>query len=165
MIRRLITAWDNIERNLAMVTLAIAFILSFVEVIARMAFNTSFYWAKEYIIFCTIWSTFLGASQVIKKSQHIRLSVVIDLLPPKIQNYFNIFNISLGIGFGILLFVSGFNLTAHALSIGVTSTSLAKTPMWIPYSIMPLTGLLFTVRFVELLIATMDKIKNGGVSG
>lgn len=164
MLKQVLSVWDNVERNLAMFTLAIAFILSFIEVIARMAFNTSFYWAKEYIIFCTIWSTFLGASQVIKKSQHIRLSVVIDLLPPKIQNYFNIFNISLGIGFSILLFISGFNLTTHALEIGVTSTSLAKTPMWIPYSIMPLAGLLFTIRFTELLISTLDKMREGGAS-
>lgn len=164
MIKQMISLWDGVERNLSMVTLAIAFLLSFIEVIARMVFNTSFYWAKEYIIFCTIWSTFLGASQVIKKSQHIRLSVVIDLLPPRIQNYFSIFNISLGIIFSVLLFISGFSLTSHALGIGVTSTSLAKTPMWIPYSIMPLAGLLFTIRFFELLISTIKKTRNGGVS-
>lgn len=164
MIKQMISVWDVVERNLSMMTLAMAFLLSFIEVISRMVFNTSFYWAKEYIIFCTIWSTFLGASQVIKKSQHIRLSVVIDLLPPRIQHYFSIFNISLGIIFSVLLFISGFNLTSHALGIGVTSTSLAKTPMWIPYSIMPLAGLLFTIRFLELLISTIDKIKNGGVS-
>jgi C4-dicarboxylate transporter DctQ subunit len=161
--------WDDIERKIATAAIAAAFVLTFVEVVARLGFNHSFYWAKEFIIFATIWSTFLGASQVLKKSRHIRLSVVVDLLPAKWQNYLDLFNVVLGVAFGLILTYSGFRLTMHALETGVTSTSLAKTPLWIPYSIMPLGGVLFTVRFIELLFVTTDKIKSHargeGVSG
>ena len=168
-VKSLIDLWDNLERKIATVTISTAFILTFIEVIARLCFNTSFYWAKEIIIFCTIWSTFLGASQVLKKGKHIRLSVVYDLLPPKMQNYFDLFSIALGIVFSVLLAISGFNLTTHALHTGVTSTSLAKTPLWIPYMIMPIAGVLFTIRFIELLCVTLAKMKGEesgeGVSG
>ncbi|MDR2006210.1 MAG: TRAP transporter small permease [Acidaminococcales bacterium] len=167
--KNLLKLWDDIERKLATATIAIAFVLTFIEVVARLGFNHSFYWAKEYIIFATVWSTFLGASQVLKKSRHIRLSVVVDLLPVKWQNYFDLFNIVLGIAFGLILTYSGFSLTMHALETGVTSTSLAKTPLWLPYSIMPLGGVLFTVRFIELFFATAGKMKSSadgkGVSG
>ena len=157
--KSLIDMWDRIELTIATFTITGAFVLTFIEVIARLCFNTSFYWAKEFIIFFTIWSTFLGASQVLKKGKHIRLSVVYDLMPPKIQNYFDLFGIALGLVFSVLLAVSGFNLTLHALDTGVTSTSLAKTPLWIPYMIMPIAGVLFTVRFLELLSETLAKMK------
>ena len=81
MVKTLITQWDKVEQVLAGILVTGAFILTFMEVIARFVFSYSFYWAKEYIIFFVICSTFLGASQVLKKSQHIRLSVFVDLLP------------------------------------------------------------------------------------
>jgi C4-dicarboxylate transporter DctQ subunit len=158
--RNLLKIWDDIERKISTATITVAFVLTFVEVIARLGFNYSFYWAKEYIIFATIWSTFLGASQVLKKGRHIRLSVVVDLLPAKWQNRFEFFNIAVGIVFGVILTYSGFSLTAQALETGVTSTSLAKTPLWLPYSIMPLGGVLFTVRFIELFFAALGQDKN-----
>lgn len=160
--RKLIKMWDGVERSLATITITGAFVLTFIEVIARLIFNTSFYWAKEFIIFFTIWSTFLGASQVLKKGKHIRLSVLVDLMPPKIQNYFDFFSVIMGIVFSVLLLVSGFNLTLHAYQTGVTSTSLAKTPLWLPYSIMPIAGFLFTIRFLELFFVTVDKMKGIG---
>ncbi len=162
MFKAIIGIWDKTERKLAMLTIAGAFILTFIEVIARLGFNTSFYWAKEYIIFFTIWSTFLGASQVLKTGKHIRLSVVVDLLPVKWQNYFDLFNVVLGITFSMILLISGLQLTMHAYATGVTSTSLAKTPLWLPYMIMPLGGSLFTMRFLELFSETVDKIRTAG---
>jgi C4-dicarboxylate transporter DctQ subunit len=158
-LKTLISRWDRLERIVATITIALAFILTFVEVIARFVFNTSFYWAKEYIIFFTVWSTFLGASQVLKTGKHIRLSVVVDLLPARWQIYMDVFNSGLGIIFSLLLTVSGFLLTVDALDTGVTSTSLAKTPLWMPYSIMLIGGVLFSVRFLELFSASLDKIR------
>ncbi len=165
MLRKVIGVWDGIEKKIAMVTIAGAFILTFIEVIARLGFNTSFYWAKEFIIFFTIWSTFFGASQVLKTGKHIRLSVLVDALPPKWQNYFDIFNVALGLIFGVILTISGSKLAFHAYNTGVTSTSLAKTELWIPYMIMPIAGLLFTMRFLELFAETIGKIRGSAVKG
>jgi C4-dicarboxylate transporter DctQ subunit len=142
--------WDKFERAIAAITIAGAFILTFLEVVARFVFSYSFYWAKEYIIFFVIWSTFLGSSQVLKKSQHIRLSVFVDLLPEKGKQYFELLNIAMGLVFSIALVISGYNLIADAYVKGVTTTSLAKTPLWMPYMIMPIAGVLFCIRFLEL---------------
>lgn len=151
MVKTLITQWDKVEQVLAGILVTGAFILTFMEVIARFVFSYSFYWAKEYIIFFVIWSTFLGASQVLKKSQHIRLSVFVDLLPKRGRQFFDWLNIGLGLIFSVALMISGYNLVADAFVKGVTTTSLAKTPLWIPYMIMPIAGSLFSIRFIELL--------------
>lgn len=162
MIQTIIVKWDKIEQFLAGATVTGAFILTFVEVIARFVFSYSFYWAKEYIIFFVIWSTFLGASQVLKKSQHIRLSVFVDMLPKRGQRFFDWLNIGMGLVLSIALVISGYNLVADAYVKGVTTTSLAKTPLWIPYMIMPIFGILFCIRVMELFLgklAQTDKYK------
>lgn len=166
MVKKIIDCWDQIERAIAAIAVCGAFLLTFMEVIARYVFSYSFYWAKEYIIFMVIWSTLLGSSQVLKKSQHIRLSVLVDLLPPKGQLYLEVLNIVLGLVFSGALFLSGCNLVSDAFVKGVTTTSLAKTPLWIPYSIMPIAGALFFIRFLELFPAAwrqlQGKEKRGG---
>lgn len=53
LMKRLIELWDRIEITIATFTITGAFVLTFIEVIARLCFNTSFYWAKEFIIFFT----------------------------------------------------------------------------------------------------------------
>ena len=88
MVQTIIAKWDQIEQFWAGILVTGAFIMTFIEVIARFVFSYSFYWAKEYIIFFIIWSTFLGASQVLKKSRHIRLSVFVDLLPKRGRRLF-----------------------------------------------------------------------------
>ncbi len=165
MLKKIIDCWDQIEKAIAAVAICVAFLLTFMEVIARFVFSYSFYWAKEYIIFMVIWSTLLGSSQVLKKSQHIRLSVFVDLLPKKGRWYFEMLSNVLGLVFSVALFFSGCNLVSDAFVKGVTTTSLAKTPLWIPYSIMPIAGALFFMRFLELLPVTWrqrDEDKQGG---
>jgi C4-dicarboxylate transporter DctQ subunit len=165
MVHRIIGCWDRLERLLAAITILGAFILTFMEVIARFVFSYSFYWAKEYIIFMVIWSTLLGSSQVLKKSEHIRLSVFVDLLPNKGKHYFEILNIVLGLVFSVALFFSGCNLVSDAFVKGVTTTSLAKTPLWMPYSIMPIAGVLFLIRFLELFPKAWRKLQGENRQG
>lgn len=157
MLQNIISKWDRVEQVLAGITVTGAFILTFMEVIARFVFSFSFYWAKEYIIFFVIWSTFFGASQVLKKSQHIRLSVFVDMLPKRGQLFFDWLNIGMGLVLSVALVISGYNLVADAFVKGVTTTSLAKTPLWIPYMIMPIAGVLFCFRFVELFLGKLAK--------
>lgn len=165
MFKKIIDCWDQLEQAIAAIAICGAFVLTFMEVIARFIFSYSFYWAKEYIIFMVIWSTLLGSSQVLKKSQHIRLSVFVDLLPKKGQHYFEVLNIVLGLVFSVALFFSGCNLVSDAFVKGVTTTSLAKTPLWIPYSIMPIAGALFFIRFLELFPATWRKLQGDNKQG
>lgn len=165
MVKKIIDYWDQMERAIAAVTILGAFLLTFMEVIARFVFSYSFYWAKEYIIFMVIWSTLLGSSQVLKKSEHIRLSVFVDLLPQKGKHYFEMLNILLGLVFSVALFFSGCNLVSDAFVKGVTTTSLAKTPLWMPYSIMPIAGALFFIRFLELFPVTWQKLRGESKQG
>jgi len=45
MLKKIIDCWDQIEKAIAAVAICVAFLLTFMEVIARFVFSYSFYWA------------------------------------------------------------------------------------------------------------------------
>ena len=79
------------------------------------------------------------------------------MLPKSGQLFFDWLNIGMGLILSVALVISGYNLVADAFVKGVTTTSLAKTPLWIPYMIMPIAGVLFCFRFVELFFGKLAK--------
>jgi len=144
-----IKIWDNIELTLVTIFLAVAWALSVMEVFTRYVLHFAYYWTLEFILYFMIWSTFLGASHVLKRGEHIRLNILIGRLSPTKQKYLDLITNVIGLGFSVMLAISGFHLVYDAYVTGETSSSLARVPMWIPYSIMPLAGILLVLRFLE----------------
>lgn len=145
----IISAWDKAERIIIGLLLAGAMGITVLEVVARFIFDFSFYWAQEFIIYFIIWSTFLGASQVLKKSEHIRVNILVHTLPAASRRYVDMVTTVIGLVFCLFLSVSGLRVVTDAYIGGVTSSSLARVPLWMPYSIMPIAGILLAFRFIE----------------
>lgn len=151
--KKIISIWDKIELSVAGIAIGGALVICFIEVINRYVFGASFYWAKEYILYFVVWSVFLGASQVLKRSGHVRLELFINMLPEKGRKYLDLVTTAMIFVFGLLFFISGMTLVTDSYTHSYVSTSLAKTPIWIPQLIAPLSGLLFMVRSVEIFLA------------
>lgn len=159
MLQKAIVIGDRLERCLIGVFLAIATVICFLEVIARYFFHFSFYWAEEFILYFIIWSTFLGSSQVLKQGGHIRLNILVSRVTPRVQRYLDLVTSIIGLTFCLFLLVSGFRLIAGAYTGGVTSSSLAKISLWMPYSIMPIAGILLSFRFAERFLFILAQKK------
>lgn len=157
--KKIITSYDKIEATLAGLLLGGVLIICLLEVVVRYIFSFSFFWAKEYILYCMIWSVFLASSHMLKKGAHIRMTLFIDYLPPNGRLIIELVTTAAGIVFCIFFFVSGIELVMDSIRQGFVSTSLAKTPLWIPQLIAPIAGFLFAVRFVERLIVLIKEYK------
>lgn len=147
--KSIISVWDRAEHIIIGLLLAGAMGITVLEVVSRSIFGFSFYWAQEFIVYFIIWSTFLGASQVLKKSEHIRVNILVNALPAASQRYVDMVTTVIGLVFCLFLLVSGVRLVTDAYVGGVTSSSLAHVPLWMPYSIMPIAGILLSFRFIE----------------
>lgn len=154
--------WNKIESNLAGVCIFLALAISFTEVITRYFFGYSSFWAHEYILYFVVWSVFLGASQVLSNDKHVKLEIFVGLLPQKGQKIMGIFTAVLVVIFGILFLVSGLQLVMDSFTHNYVSTSLAKTPIWIPQLICPLAGILFTFRGLENVGKKIKELKELG---
>lgn len=66
--------------------LIVAFsVLLMVNVIARYVFNSPLYFANELAVYILIWMAFLAVSIAIHHDQHVRLTMLIGILPKTVQ--------------------------------------------------------------------------------
>lgn len=82
MAERVSSFGDRIEETMISLILGSMALLTFVNVIARYAFNSNILWALETTVFLFAWLVLLGASYAVKKNAHLGVDLIVELLPP-----------------------------------------------------------------------------------
>ncbi|MBR0090802.1 MAG: TRAP transporter small permease [Lachnospiraceae bacterium] len=149
--------FDKVEESLAGICMFAGLAICFIEVVTRYFFGFSSFWAMEYILYFVVWAMFLGASTAMKRKSHIRLELFIDKLPKKARKVVDTFDYFLVLIFSIFFIVSGIGVVVDSYTHGYVSTSLAKTPIWIPQLILPISGVLFTIRSIENIVTQFKR--------
>lgn len=73
----------------ALLVLIIVMLLA--AVLARYAFSQSIVWADEVVSFAFIWLTMIGTAIAMYRNEHLRLTLVVELLPPRWRDFVNAF--------------------------------------------------------------------------
>jgi C4-dicarboxylate transporter DctQ subunit len=129
--------------------------LAFINVIARFVFHKGIDWAFELTNYLFIWSALFGAAYCFRKECHIKVTLLVDLLPPLLAKYLTILAKIITLlyllavsYFGYLfIFDPDFGLKAS----GEISVDL-NIPMWIPYLALPLSFLSAAFRVSQKII-------------
>ncbi len=163
-VKRFLEIYDRIEAGLAGFCMLASLSICFMEVITRYCFSYSAYWAQEYILYFMVWAIFLGTSSVLKKDKHVRLELFVGLMPPKIRKFWDIVCYVIILVFGVFFFISGIQTVRDSYVRHYVSTSLAKTPIWIPQLILPISGVTFTFRAIEHLVKKLSRRQDEGLA-
>lgn len=62
----------------------------FLQIIMRFVFNRSLVWSEELGKFIFVWISWLGISIGERRNEHIKITLIVDKLPPKWQKVFEI---------------------------------------------------------------------------
>ncbi|MBI5444775.1 MAG: TRAP transporter large permease subunit, partial [Deltaproteobacteria bacterium] len=151
--------WDGLEKWISAVLLSLALLLSLYSVGARYLFGWSLDWSDEISIYAVIWAVFFGISSLIKSDEHVRVDVLLSRLSPRRQNILHLYSAVLGLVFVGVLTWGGYLLVKKACISGVCSESALRFPMYLPFLIMPLGGLLLVFRMVERLGTVWTSLK------
>jgi C4-dicarboxylate transporter DctQ subunit len=73
---------DRIEENLIAILLGLMTLLTFANVIARYVFNSNIFWALELTVFMFAWLVLLGASYAVKKTAHLGVDAIVNMMGP-----------------------------------------------------------------------------------
>lgn len=73
---------DRIEENLIATILGLMTLLTFANVIARYVFNSNIFWALELTVFLFAWLVLLGATYAVKKTSHLGVDAIVNLMAP-----------------------------------------------------------------------------------
>ncbi|WP_457560335.1 TRAP transporter small permease [Caminibacter sp.] len=62
--------------------IAAGVLLAFINVVARFVFHEGLDWAFELTSYLFIWSAFFGAAYLFKTGGHIKVTLLLDIVPP-----------------------------------------------------------------------------------
>ncbi len=127
--------------------LAASVAINFANIIGRYFLSVSLSWAEEAMLFLMIGCVFLGAGPVGWAGRHIRMDVVVSLLPRRARKAFDIFSDLVTIATCLALAIFAWPVMTMLTELDQRSQS-ANIPLVIPQAALPL-GLLL----MALLIA------------
>jgi C4-dicarboxylate transporter DctQ subunit len=121
------------------------------NVIGRYIFGYSLKWAEECTNYIIIWITFLAGVVCLRKGMQISMDALVLQFSSSMQDNMKRVTNSLGLVFSLVMVWLGFKLTAMAWSTGQVSPAM-MVPMYIPYSVLPLSGLFMALEYLEFII-------------
>jgi TRAP-type transport system small permease protein len=135
--------------------LAIAFIgavlLNFSNVAGRYLFGVSLLGSDEVQVFVMVGMTFLGAAVVTRRNQHLRMDVLVSLMPGPVQVFLRIVEQLLLATLAVFILTQSFFYASQMLMIGRAS-DMAGVPMWIPHGTVAVGfGLILLVTLWRLI--------------
>ncbi len=83
--RGLDRAVDWLSQGVAAILVAVEVVLLFAGVVGRYAFDHPLVWADEVAGILFLWLVSLGAVVALRRSEHMRMTVIVSRLPPRAQ--------------------------------------------------------------------------------
>lgn len=158
-LKKLNKYWTLLEDILTGIFFISGLGLIFYGVLLRYIFNSAQAWVEEVGMYSVIWGILFGLSVALRNNHHISVDILHDLLSPRAQKIMNVFANLIGVLFCGFLIFYGLNLVISTYSTGMVSLAVG-IPMWIVYLILPISGLLFLIRFIERIFNTVRGTEN-----
>ncbi len=144
----------TVEKMIApVIAVALLFItlMLFSNVIGRYVFGVSLKWAEELTNYIIIWITFLGGVVCLRKGMQITMDAFVLQLNGSMQVFVARLTSALGLLFSLATVWLSYKLVMMVLPTGQVSPAM-MVPMFIPYLVLPLSGLLMAMEYLELIL-------------
>ena len=140
--------WQAVDWVLYL-TMIIMVIVTFANVIGRYVFNHSIAAADEIARMAFVWLTYIGSIVAMKEGSHIRVDIVVSLVPPAVRKVFDVISNLL-----ILTIRVTMNLVMENLTYPMP---LTKIPYGVVQAIIPLSMLFMLIINIFHLIQMFRK--------
>lgn len=114
--------------------------------------------ADEYSAYGLAAIIFLGAGYCLKEKGHIRITLVLGLLPAKLTRVVSFLATGLSTIFMGYLWYYLFLMVRSSIRYNSTSGTLTNTPLWIPQMLMLVGAACFVLQLVATTLATWQAI-------
>ena len=131
------------------ISVMVALIALFVNVVLRYGFNYSLAWSEELVREVIIYTTFIGCSAAVKNRSMIKIDASVQLLP-KLKmplTYFSNFVIMI---FAVMMIYYG-ALMVEMQHRTQQTTIIMEIPYVVLYSILPLMGAMMLIRAIQVV--------------
>ena len=155
------TVLTQIERAIVIVTLSVASLLGLMQVVLRYGFSTGFEWTEGITIALVIWGSLVGASIAARERIHIRLDLVVDLMPGPLRRTVEIGAVLVSVFFIGYVLILAVQFEVYLYGSGMESL-MTYLPEWVTFLGAPVALSMLFVRYVQTLIRVIRGEKMGG---
>ncbi|MBU9720891.1 TRAP transporter small permease [Bacillus alkalicola] len=147
--------WAFIEEVLAGTFITAGSFVILYGVVMRYFFNDPKAWVVEVSTYMIVWGVLLGAPIALRNNQHIRIDILYDRLSKSSKYVMDIFANAVGVIFCLFFTYYGLLIVLERYPSGMVSMDVG-IPMWIVYLVLPFSGLLFLLRYIEKLALAVN---------
>ena len=131
------------------ITVMVALISLFANVILRYGFNYALAWSEELVRLVIIYTTLIGCSAAIKKRSMIKIDASVQLLPKLKYPLTHFSNLVVLIFSGMMIY---YGWLMAALQVQTSQkTIVMQIPLVYLYAILPLMGGLMLLRTIQVM--------------
>jgi len=141
---------NNLEEIIVAPLVAIMTVVTILQVFFRFVIKGSLPWSEELSRYLMVWVTFVGSAIGVKRSAHAGISIVIGLLPKKVQQFAKYIRILIVVIFCLVVMYVSFNIVQMQFLRNQISPAM-RIPMWWAYAAIPVGTFLMAVRFIQSL--------------
>lgn len=129
-----------------------------IQVIGRYIFHKGFIWSEESARYCMIWLVFIGSTEIVFNSRHIRVTVIEDILKGAGQKIIQLIQYLIASTFTGLVFL--YSIDAVKLASMATSSNM-NINMGIVYGLFPVVSALMIIGYIfQIILLFADKDGN-----
>ena len=140
-----------------MLTFGTLVVLSFIQVLSRYIFSSSFTWFVEFSRYLLVWLTLMGACIVTARNEHISIGSIFDKIMPKQKNLFRM-AVNIGIcTFLSIILIQGIFLSWELRDYGTSSMPWLK--MGYVFSVVPISCVIMLILYINSLYIDIKKLR------
>ncbi|MCF8068637.1 MAG: TRAP transporter small permease [Desulfobacterales bacterium] len=131
------------------ITVMVALLSLFVNVVMRYIFNYSLSWSEELVREVIIYTTLIGCSAAIKNRSMIKIDAVVQLVPG-LKKPLTYFSHLMTIIFSGMMIYYGWKMVLLQIMTS-QKTIILQIPLAYLYSILPVMGIMMLLRTIHVL--------------
>ena len=134
--------------GISAVMLALMTLLILTEILLWNTLSKTTLIADEYSAYGLAAIIFMGAGYCLKEKGHIRITLIIGFLPPRLACIITFFATGATTGFMGYLWWYLFKMVQSTIRYQSTSGTLTQTPLWIPQTLMLIGATCFLIQLI-----------------
>jgi len=159
MIGKILNFFDKIftffEEWTLFVSVMVALLALFFNVILRYGFNYSLAWSEELIREVIIYTTFIGCSAAIKNRSMIRIDALVQLVP-RVKFPLAMFSNLMVLLFAVMMIYYGIEMS-HMQVVTTQKSVIMQIPLVYLYAIVPLMGVMMFIRTLHVIYQDINE--------
>jgi len=140
------------------ISVMIALVALFVNVVLRYGFNYTLAWSEELVREVIIYTTLIGCSAAIKQRKMIKIDASVQLIP-KLKVPLTFFSNLVTLVFASLMVYYGWLMMLLQFRTH-QKTIIMQIPLYYLYAILPLMGGMMLLRTLQVIYEDVMELKN-----